>query len=63
MLRNPYGERGWNMTSNNDLHHYGVKGMKWGKLKKKLTSLRDSIRGRKSKATNTDKPLTKKWCR
>ena len=47
------------MTSNNDLHHYGVKGMKWGKLKKKLASLRDSIRGRKPKATNTDKPLTK----
>ena len=47
------------MTSNNDLHHYGVKGMRWGILKKKLTARRDSIRGRKKQAVNTGKPLTK----
>jgi hypothetical protein len=46
------------MTSNNDLHHYGVKGMRWG-VRKKLASLRDRIRGRKKQATNTGKPLTK----
>ena len=47
------------MTSNNDLHHYGVKGMRWGTLKKKLTARRDSIRGRKKQAVHTGKPLTK----
>ena len=46
------------MTSNNDLHHYGVKGMRWG-ARKKIASLRDRIRGRKKQATNTGKPLTK----
>jgi hypothetical protein len=46
------------MTSNNDLHHYGVKGMRWG-VRKKLASLRDRIRGRKKQATKTGKPLTK----
>ena len=46
------------MTSNNDLHHYGVKGLRWG-VRKKLASLRDRIRGRKKQATNTGKPLTK----
>ena len=46
------------MTSNNDLHHFGVKGMRWG-VRKKLATLRDRIRGRKKQATNTGKPLTK----
>ena len=46
------------MTSNNDLHHFGVKGMRWG-IRKKLAVLRDRIRGRKKQATNTGKPLTK----
>ena len=46
------------MTSNNDLHHYGVRGMRWG-VRKKLASLRGHIRGRKKQAVNTGKPLTK----
>lgn len=46
------------MTSNNDLHHYGVRGMRWG-VRKKLASLRGRIRGQKKQAVNTDKPLTK----
>ena len=46
------------MTSNNDLHHHGVKGMRWG-VRKKHASLRDRIRGRKKQAVNTGKPLTK----
>ena len=46
------------MTSNNDLHHYGVKGMRWG-VRKKIASLRDRTRGRKKQAVNTGKPLTK----
>ena len=36
------------MTSNNDLHHHGVKGMRWG-VRKKLASLRDRTRGQKNK--------------
>ena len=46
------------MTSNNDLHHNGVKGMRWG-VRKKIASLRDRNGGRKKQAVNTGKPLTK----
>lgn len=46
------------MMSNNDLHHYGVKGMRWG-VRKKLASLRNSILGRKTQEKKPPTPLTK----
>lgn len=46
------------MISNNDLHHQGVKGMRWG-VRKKLTSLRNRTLGRKTQEKKPPTPLTK----
>lgn len=46
------------MISNNDLHHQGVKGMRWG-VRKKMTSLRNRILGRKTQEKKPLTPLTK----
>lgn len=46
------------MISNNDLHHHGVKGMRWG-VRKKTASLRNRILGRKTQEKKPPTPLTK----
>lgn len=46
------------MISNNDLHHQGVKGMRWG-VRKKMTSLRNRTLGRKTQEKKPLTPLTK----
>ena len=46
------------MISNNDLHHTGVKGMRWG-VRKKTASLRNRILGRKTQEKKPPTPLTK----
>ena len=46
------------MISNNDLHHTGVKGMRWG-VRKKMASLGNRIPGRKTQEKKPPTPLTK----
>lgn len=46
------------MISNNDLHHQGVKGMRWG-VRKKMASLRNRTLGRKTQEKKPLTPLTK----